>query len=93
MSVSSIKPDEALKQLQEQEQIVNALVESQVILQLLVSKGIVTREEVANTRDMVRNNGKYKVTIENIEKQKRAFKYAQEHPEEYLKAMFNAKLN
>lgn len=42
---------------------INALIETQVILQLLVKKGIVTPEEVSITRGIVNNQQKYKQMI------------------------------
>lgn len=87
------KPDEALHELMLQEQIVNSLVDSQTVLQLLVLKGIVTREEVIDMRNKVRNSPKYKPVIEDIERQKSGFQYAKDNPEEYLKALFKAKMN
>lgn len=47
---------------------VNALVETQTILQLLVKKGIVTTEEVKNTREIVKRQPKYKSCLQSIEK-------------------------
>lgn len=93
MAVNSIRPEEALQELRYQEQIMNALVESQVVLQLLVKHNIVTREEVAEMRTTVRNSPKYKPTLDSIEQQKKAYEYAIDNPEEYLKAMFKAKLD
>lgn len=93
MAVNSYKPDEALQELRYQEQILNSLVESQVILQLLVKHDIVTREEVSDMRNTVRNSPKFKPAIEDIEKQKSLYQAAKENPEEYLKAMFKAKVD
>lgn len=93
MAVNSVHPDEALQELRYQEQIVNSLVESQVILQLLVKHNIVTREEVSTMRTTVRRSPMFKPIIDDIETQKMAYKTAQEHPEEYLKAMIRAKMN
>lgn len=87
------KPDEALQELMLQEQILNALIETQTILQLLVFKGTITREEVSEMRNKVRNSPKYKLAIDDIERQKNGFQYAKDNPEEYLKALFNAKMN
>jgi len=46
---------------------VNALIETQTILQLLVKKGIVTVEEVKNTREIVKRQPKYKGFLQSIE--------------------------
>lgn len=49
------------------ENAVLALIDTQVVLQLLVSKGIVTREEVSITRKIVTNQPKYKNILESID--------------------------
>lgn len=46
---------------------VNALIDTQVILQLLVKKGIVTPEEVVITRGIVNSQPKYKRLLESID--------------------------
>lgn len=49
---------------------VNAITETQVILQLLVKKNIVTTEEVTVMRNIVRNRPKYKRLFELVESAK-----------------------
>ena len=96
MSVSNdnmYKPDEALHELQTQETIMNIAVDVQTTLQILVDKGIVSREEVSAYRDRVRNSPKYKPTLEQIERQKKAFQTAKDNPQDYLKALFQAKID
>ena len=93
MAVNNLNPKEALQELRYQEQIVNSLVDSQVVLQLLVKHNIVTRDEVSEMRNIVRNSPKFKPVISDIEEQKKMYTYAIEHPEEYLRSMMNAKLN
>lgn len=95
MSVSNssyYKPDDALQELLLQEQILNSLIEGQTILQLLIKKEIVTREEVAEMRSKVRSLPKYKLAIEDIEQQKAVFSYAKDNPQEHLRAIMKAKL-
>lgn len=92
MSVNSYNPKEALQELRYQEQIINSLVESQVVLQLLVKHNIVTRDEVSEMRNIVRNSEKFKVVIDDIENQKNAYQTAVDNPQEYLKAMMKAKM-
>lgn len=92
MSVNSYNPKEALQELRYQEQIINSLVESQVVLQLLVKHNIVTRDEVSEMRNIVRNSEKFKVVIDDIENQKNAYQAAVDNPQEYLKAMMKAKM-
>lgn len=96
MSVSNdnmYKPDEALHELKAQETIMNIAVDVQTVLQILVDKGIVSREEVAVYRDRVRNSTKYKPVLEQIERQKKAFQTAKDNPQDYLKALFRAKMD
>lgn len=96
MSVSNnnmYKPDEALHELQTQETIMNIAVDVQTTLQILVDKGIVSREEVAVYRERVRNSPKYKPVLEQIERQKKAFQTAKDNPQDYLKALFRAKMD
>lgn len=90
---SYYKPDEALHELQIQETIMKALVDVQVVLRILVDKKIVTREEVQKYRNEVSNSPKYKLVLDDIQRQKRGFQAAKDNPQEYLKAIFNAKMN
>lgn len=96
MSVSNdnfYKPDEALHELQTQETIMNIAVDVQTTLQILVDKGVVSREEVAVYREKVRNSPRYKPVLEQIDRQKKAFQTAKENPQDYLKALFQAKMD
>ena len=87
------KPDEALHELYTQETIMQIAVDVQTILQILVDKEIVEREEVNMYRYRVRNSPKYKPTLEEIERQKIAFQKAKDNPEAYLKELFKEKLD
>lgn len=84
------KPDEALHELMVQETIVSVAVDIQALLRILVEKEIITKDEVNHYRDEVRNGPKYKPVIE---RQKEGFQVAKDNPQEYLKAIFNAKMN
>ena len=99
---SYYKPDEALHELQMQETIMKALVDVQVVLRILVDKEIVTREEVQKYRNEVKVNKtspfkiespKYKLVLDDIQRQKRGFQAAKDNPQEYLKAILNVKIN
>lgn len=46
---------------------VNALIETQTILQLMVKKGLVTPEEVAITRKIVKSQPKYKQMLQTLD--------------------------
>lgn len=65
----------------------------QTILQLLVQKNIVTREEVSEMRNKVRNSPKYKDAYNYIYGLHAASDLYKNDPQAYLKALFNAKLN
>lgn len=49
------------------EEAICALIDTQTILQLLVKKNIVTREEVASTRAIVESQPKYKEVLQAID--------------------------
>lgn len=77
MPVSSdkyYKPEEALQDLQVQETILNVAIDVQVLLRILVDKEIITRDEVAEYREEVRNSPKYKVVADDIQRQKLGFR-------------------
>lgn len=96
MSVSNdsfYKPDQALHELMTQQTIVDVAVDVQVLLRILVDKEIITREEVNRYREEVRNSPKYKTVLDDIQRQKQAFQAAKDNPQEYLKALFNAKMD
>lgn len=96
MPVSSekyYKPDEGLHELMIQESIINVAVDVQALLRILVEKEVITKEEVNYYRSEVRNSPKYKSVIEDIQRQKTGFQSAKNNPQEYLKAIFNAKMN
>ena len=58
--------DTALEEINNKKLLLDIKVETQVILQLLVSKGIVTREEVSEMRNKVKNSPNYKPVYEII---------------------------
>lgn len=90
---SYYKPDEALHELQIQEAIMKVSVDVQAVLRILVDKKIITREEVQKYRNEVSNSPRYKLVLDDIQRQKRGFQAAKDNPQEYLKAIFNAKMN
>lgn len=96
MSVSrdaNYNPDDALQELLVQKRILECAIDIQALLRILVDKGIITKEEMLNSRDEVRASDKYRLPMEDIERQESAFKAAKNNPEAYLKALFEAKLN
>lgn len=85
--------NEALDEIKEKKLILDTKVETQLILQLLVSKGIVTREEVSAMREKVKNSQKYKTSYEYLENAEQKAKYYKSNPEQHLKDILNAKMN
>ena len=87
------KPDQALHELTTQQTIVDIAVDVQALLRILVDKGITTKEEVNKYREEVRNSPKYKPVLDEIQRQRQLFQAAKNNPDEYLKALFNAKMD
>ena len=87
------KPEEALHELQVQETILKTAIDVQVALRILVDKEIVTREEVQKYREEVSNSPKYKIVIDDIQRQKAGFQAAKDNPQEYLQALLREKMN
>ena len=48
--------DDALNEINQKKLLLDTKVETQLILQLLVQKGIITREEVSEMRNKVKNS-------------------------------------
>ena len=96
MSVSNdnfYKPDEALHELQVQETILRTAIDIQAALRILVDKGIATREEVKQYREEVSNSPKYKLAMDEIQRNKAGFQTAKDNPQEYLRAIMKAKMD
>lgn len=87
------KPEEALHELQIQETILKTAIDVQVALRILVDKEIVTREEVQKYREKVSSSPKYKIVLDDIQRQKAGFQAAKDNPQDYLKALLRAKMN
>lgn len=85
--------DEALNEINEKKLLLDVKVETQLILQLLVSKGIVTREEVSAMREKVKNSPGYKPLYEYLESAEQKANYYKNNPEEHLKDVLAAKMN
>lgn len=87
------KPEEALHELQLQETILKTAIDVQVALRILVDKEIATREEVQKYREEVSSSPKYKIVLDDIQRQKAGFQAAKDNPQDYLKALLRAKMN
>lgn len=85
--------DVALNEITERKLLLDLKAETQVILQLLVIKGIVTREEVSSMRVVVKNSPDYKALYEAFERAKQRANYYKENPEQHLKDVLAAKMD
>lgn len=84
--------DTAEQELVLQENILKCLIDTQSILQLLVEKEIVTREEVSAMRENVKRREPYKSTLDYIKRAKESVAYYKQNPEQHLKDLFKAKM-
>lgn len=85
-------PDNMISEANNMRLILDTKVETQVILQLLVEKGIVTREEVAVKREYVKSQPQYKACYDVLEGSANMGQYYKDHPEEHLKDLMKAKM-
>lgn len=85
--------DTALNEINEKKLLLDVKVETQLILQLLVQKEIVTRDEVQSMRKKVKNSPSYKPLYEYFEKAEQKANYYKDNPEQHLKDIFAAKMN
>ncbi len=85
--------DTASQELMMQENILKCLIDTQATLQLLVEKGIVTREEVSAMRATVQSKEPYKSTSDYIKRAKESVEYYKQNPEQHLRDLFKAKLD
>lgn len=84
--------DTALHEINEKRLLLDIKAETQTILQLLVAKGIVTREEVSEMRSKVRNSSSYKSAYDYLNQSANKAEYYKNNPEEHLKDIMTAKL-
>lgn len=85
--------DTALNEINQKKLLLDVKVETQTILQLLVAKGIVTREEVSEMRNKVKNSSSYKTLYDYFEQAEQKANYYKNNPQEHLKDVFAAKMN
>lgn len=83
----------ALDEINGKRLLLDVKVETQLILQLLVSKGIVTREEVSVMREKVKNSPSYKPLYDYLEQAEQKAIYYKANPEQHLKDVFQAKMD
>lgn len=85
--------DTALNEINDKVLLLDIKVETQLILQLLVQKGIVTRDEVQAMREKVKNSPSYKPLYEYLEMAEQKANYYKDNPEQHLRDALAAKMN
>lgn len=83
----SLKEDAIIKKI-----ILDTAVDVQSVLQLLVSKDLITVEELNQMREKVKNLPKYKASYDVIDKINDAVDLYENDPNAYLKALLEEKL-
>lgn len=87
------KPEQLKEDAYQKKLMVDTAVDIQCALQILIEKGITTKEELDIWRTRVRNMPKYKASYEMIQKLLEAADLYDKDPQAYLKAIMAAKLN
>lgn len=85
--------DTAMQEINNKKLLLDVKAETQTILQLLVAKGIVTREEVAETRNRVKNSPLYKPLYEYLENAADTAEFYKNNPEQHIRDIFKAKMD
>lgn len=78
--------------IMDRDQQLRTTIDVQVILQLLVQKGIVTREEVSKMRNIVRNSERYKLAFQWIDQAKKDLLLYETDPQAILQELIRQKL-
>lgn len=89
---ASYHMDQAKKELSDMKLLLDVKVETQVILQLLVEKGIVSREKVQAIREKVKSQPQYSVMYKYIEDNYNIVDYYEQNPEQHLRDLLKAKM-
>jgi len=85
--------DESKQDLIQMEAIFNTQVDTQVILQILMDKGLCTREDIQLHRNKVKQMPKYKATDDYLRQTSDSVVYYKNNPEQHLKDLMKAKMN
>lgn len=78
--------------IMDRDQQLRTMIDVQVILQLLVQKRIVTREEVSKMRNIVRNSERYKLAFQWIDQAKKDLLLYETDPQAILQELIRQKL-
>ena len=85
--------DKAMQEINDKKLLLDIKAETQTILQLLVAKGIVTREEVSDMRSRVKGSSTYKPLYDYLNGASEKADYYKRNPEQHLKDVFKAKMS
>ncbi len=88
MDMSNYIMNKDLEEIALKKLLLDVKVETQVTLQLLVEKGIVTREEVAEMRKKVKSQKSYQDCYKMLEEEEKTAKIYNKSPEEILMDIF-----
>lgn len=91
--MNSYGMDATMQEMIQKEAIFNTQVDVQVLLKILIDKGICTRTEINSHRYRVKELPKYKATADYINQSKQMAEYYKNNPEQHLKDIFKAKMD
>lgn len=84
--------DSTIVDLQRRTVILDNAIDVQVVLQLLVEKGIISREEVDRKRSVVRSQPKYQSALKSLQEETAECVAYTKDPQALLKRMMDLKL-
>lgn len=84
--------ESAARNLSDKQLILNTAIDIQMLLQIMVDKSIISREEVQQKRSVVRNAPKYRNAQLYIDQTAEEIKRFQKDPQERLREMFRRKM-
>lgn len=73
--------------------ILDLKVDTQVIFNLLVRKGVISEDEIKSARAAIKNSPRYYPMYSYLDEASRKAEYYRANPQEHLRDLFKAKLN
>mgnify|MGYP005755529009 len=84
--------EEAKRNIQDKAVILNAAIDIQALLRLLVEKEVIGKEEINSQRQEVRESFKYRNAITYIEQTMKEIEFYEKNPDARLREMFRRKM-
>ena len=84
--------EEAKRNIQDKAVILNAAIDIQALLRLLVEKEVIGKEEINSQRQEVRESFKYRNAITYIEQTMKEIEFYEKNPDTRLREMFRRKM-